>query len=303
MSSPVTDPALPVAVDVRGRLLGPLRRVVEGQLGWQVVDGPGGPVPAVVRLADAAADDGAPLPTLLLVQAGDDPVASAEAARRLAPVATVGWPCEPGELHRQVTRAARARPSEAATWALRVGGVAGGVGTTTVAAAIAGLTAWRGTAALWVTADPHVLPGDAPAVDPSALAATDLWGRARPVPGVEGLRAVRLVDGHQVPADGPQLGDPRAEAVVLDGGVRADVDVLVGRVDARTRRACAETTAGTVVLVGGPPDRRLAEVLGPRRVVVLERSARVGRAGELGRLPAALPGRWLRPLTVLAPQR
>lgn len=292
--------AVPVALDLRGRLAEGVRRAVEGN-GWQAVDEATAVlVPPVVRLADCAAAAGDGTPTVLLVTDDDRPNDAASACLRLDPVAVVGWPDERHELLTAVTSATAAprRPAAAAT-VLRLGGAAGGVGTTTVALALAGLSAWRGHRTLAVTCDPLLAPDAAPAVDPPALAAPDLWVRAAPIDGVPGARAVRTV----APAFEPTFVDPAIVTAVVDVGVAEDVDVLVLRPDAAGAAALQRTSAAAIVVVGtGPvPPRAMDAALGGRRRVDLSWSHRVARAALVGRVPAALPGRMIRALLPLAP--
>lgn len=294
--------ALPVALEVRSALHDTVRRVVEGTLGWQPVDEvTAGLVPPAVRLTDVSGTAGDGTPTVLLVAPDDDPRAAADAAVRLRPAALVGWPTPEDELVRAVARATSApRGTARSTPTIRLGGAAGGVGTTTVALALAGAVAWRGRAVLVASPDPVLLPSATPVIDPSALAAPDLWSRSAPLDGVPGARAVRTVG---LPGDGEVL-DPAVDTVVLDLGVATDVDVLVVRPDAAGLGALARTTAAVVVVCGpGPvPNRALSEAVGSRRRIDLPWSARVGRAGVVGRVPAALPGSYVRAVLALAPE-
>lgn len=295
--------ALPVALALSAALDDPVRRWVEGILGWQPVeDEPDGPVPPVVRLADptgfAAPDGGrrADVPTVLLVTDRDGAAASARAAARIVPAGIVAWPREREALADTVTSVlAVPRARRRATRLLRVGGAAGGVGATTVALALAGLAGWARRSTL-VVVHGHAPVRDAPRVPGAALASPDLWSRAAPLVGVEGTR-VLAVDGSA--ADAPAPRGP--ELVVLDAGTDADVDVLVCRADAAALAVVPTTSAGAVVIVGQGlvPPARLAIAAGGRRVVHLPTSARVARAHLEGLVPTALPGRWLRLLVPL----
>jgi hypothetical protein len=294
--------ALPVALEVRGALLERLRRVVEGTLGWQPVDEvTAGLVPPAVRLTDVSGTGGDGTPTVLLVAPDDPPRVAADAAARQRPSAIVSWPGSEADLIRAVARATAApRGVVRGTSTLRLGGAAGGVGTTTVVLAVAGAAAWRGRAVLVASDDPVLLPDGAPAIDPAAMAAPDLWTRAAPLEGVPDARAVRLVGP---PAD-VDVVDPSVDAVLLDHGVGTDVDVLVVRPDAAGLAALARTTAAVVVVVGrGPASARaVSDAVGSRRRIDLPWSARVGRAGVVGRVPAALPGTFVRAVLPLAPR-
>jgi hypothetical protein len=293
--------ALPVAIEVRGALLDPLRRTAEGVLGWQVVDEvTASLVPPAVRLVDtdAVRRDGTPI--VLLCTGDDDPVAAAEATARLVPDAVVGWPATDAMLSAAVGRAAatpRATAPSAAT--VRVGGAGGGVGTTTVALTLAGIAAWRGATVLLASGDGVLLPTGAPAVDPGALTAPDLFVRAAAVRGVVGARAVRTI----APVLDAEVRDPTVGVVVLDVGVADEVDVLVLRPDATGLAALERTAAAAVVVTGtGPvPGHVLTAAIGRRRRVDAPWSHRVARAALVGRVPAALPGRFVRSLAGLVP--
>ena len=83
------------------------------------------------------------------------------------------------------------------------------------------------------------------------------------------------------------------------GGVRFK---LPCRADGPGLAAAGRTTAAAVVVIGSGPaaTSAVAAACGSRRRVHLPRSARVARAGLAGRVPAGLPGSWLRPLLPLA---
>jgi hypothetical protein len=293
--------ALPVAIEVRGPLLDPLRRTAEGVLGWQVVDEvTASLVPPAVRLVDTTGvrRDGTPI--VLLCTADDDPVAAAEATARLGPDAVVRWPATDAALSVAVGRAAatpRATAPSAAT--VRVGGAGGGVGTTTIALTLAGIAAWRGATVLVASGDGVLLPTGAPAVDPGALTAPDLFVRAAAIRGVVGARAVRTT----APVLDVGVSDPTVGVAVLDVGVADEVDVLVLRPDATGLAALERTAAAAVVVTGtGPvPGHVLTAAIGRRRRVDAPWSHRVARAGLVGRVPAALPGRFVRSLAGLVP--
>jgi hypothetical protein len=295
--------ALPVALDLRGSLADEVRRVVEGSLGWQPVDDhTAGLVPPVVRLADVAAEVGDGTPTVLVVTAADAPRAAADAGLRLRPTVVIPWPCAEDELVRAVASATAApRGAVTPTPTVRLGGAAGGVGTTTVALALAGAAAWRGLPVLLASPDAVLLPEVAPGIDPAALAAPDLWSRAAPLEGVPGARAVRTYGS----TDEVAVVDPSVGAVVLDLGVATDVDVLVLRADAAGLTALGGTTASTAVVAGRGPasPRSLHEAIGRRRRIDLPWSTRVGRAGLVGRAPAAFPGTFIRAVSPLLPGR
>ena len=319
-AGPVAPPAaLPVALHLGDVHAEPVRSWLEGVLGWQVVDGAGDdPVPPVLLLRDHLTDHGAAdlrpgadvgvgsdLPTILLLRDGSDPVRAAAAAAAAAvgagseagmvPSAVLGWPSDREQLAEVAARLLTTfRQRSRSTSRLVVGGGAGGVGTTTVALALGGLRAWAGTRTLVGVRGLGVPWRGVPT---AALGGGDLWSVAQRAPGLESLRVVRLLDHDPV----PDVVDPAIEAVVLDAGPDPDADVLVCRPDAAGLAAMRTTTAAVVVVVGeGPaPHRAVLAAAGGRRLLRLAWSARVARAGAMGRLPAGLPGRWLRGLQPL----
>jgi hypothetical protein len=111
------------------------------------------------------------------------------------------------------------------------------------------------------------------------------------VPGVPNLSVVG--QGADVTA-AAWTGD----VVVVDAGtaVRSDTTLVVSRPDRGLRRAGAVDRP--VVIVGDQPlgPREARRVLGAPPLAHLRASARVARAGLVGRVPAALPGAWLREL-------
>jgi hypothetical protein len=307
---PAGRTALPVAVDVAAPTAAAVRAWCEGTLGWQVVDGDDrDPVPPVVRLVDHAAEVdpagrlaaaagavGAKEATVLLLPDGVEAASAAEAARRLQPVGVLRWPAERDQLPDLVERVlASGRDGHVGMPSLLVGGSAGGVGTTTVALALGGLRAWAGTSTLVAVRGDGLSPR---AVPTAALGAADLWAAADPRPGVDGLRAVRLVDHAPL----PQVVDPALGSVVLDAGVASEVDVLVCRLDRAGVSALERTGAAVTVVVGEPllPSRTVRALLGGRPVVRLPWSARVARAGLRDRVPADLPGTFLTALRAVA---
>jgi len=314
--------ALPVAVDLAAERADAVRSWVEGVLGWQVVDGgDADPVPAVLLLLDhreplalgpsgpdgdrgavepliaasPRAGAGTGVPTVLLLPDGSDPVRAAATAARLAPGAVLGWPSERELLPAVASGLLELPPRrEGAPARLLVGGSAGGVGTTTVTLALAGLRAWSGTRTL---AAVRGLGAPYRGVPAAALGGGDVWAAAERLPGIDALRALRLLDGGAV----PEITDPNVEAVVVDLGPDPDGDVLVCRPDAAGLAALSVTTAAAIVLVGDGPvaGRALTSAAGGRPVLRVPWSARVARAGAVGRVPAGLPGSWvarLRPL-------
>jgi hypothetical protein len=289
--------ALPVALDVDDDRL---RRHVEETLGWQPVDPSTALlVPPAVRFVDVTSsppDDRVPR----ILVAGDDPVGTARAALSLRPVEVVSWPEDRDRLVEVVAAAlARVRSRTGTGRVIRIGGAAGGVGTTTVCLAVGGLAAWQGHATLVAARDPVPLR-DISSVPAAAAGAPDLLRRTSPLPGTGHGHVVRVGDRGRF--DDPV--DASIALTVVDEGVAVDVDVLVVRPDAAALARLPDTTAALVVVVGdGPASMRdLGKVAGGRRGVAVPRSARVARAGLAGRVPDGLPGAWLRRLLpVLGP--
>jgi len=307
--APSPAQAVPVALALGERHVGSVRRWIEGTLGWQAVeDDLDGPVPPSVRivdvdggvrLLDAGADAGAAdrLPTLLLVEDDDVVALAADVARRLQPSGVCRWPDGRDELPDLVVRAiGQHRPGVEAGRVLRVGGIAGGVGTTTVALALTGLAAWSGLRALAVVHG-HAGVRDATPIPPDAVVSPDLWSRATPLPGVDGARVVHT--GPVGPARIPT--DRRIGLSVIDVGASAEPDIVVCRPDRGAVEQLPVTMAGAVVVVGRGllSPARMEELAGGRRVVHLPTSVRVARAVLRGHVPAGLPGTWLATLRPL----
>ena len=292
--------ALPVQVDVADPAGDRIRAWVEGTLGWQVIDHHTvSVVPPVCRLVDVAAAAGSgTTPTILLLADGDDPRAAAAAAQRAAPAAVLRWPHDRDELPSQAARiAAGQAPSATAPAELRIAAASGGVGATPVTLAVAGLVAWAGRPVLAVARGPVPVP-DVRAFDEDDLAGTGTWRAATAVPGCPALRVVRC-RGHV----GVVAIDPGpATAVIRDLGPDEDADVLVLRRDRPGLEALEVTSAGTAVVVdqGVVPRKAVTTAAGHRRLVEVPHSVRVARAGALRRVPASLPGRWLRLLAPIA---
>jgi hypothetical protein len=298
--APAALSAVPVALALGERHVGSVRRWLEGTLGWQSVDDDlDGPVPPAVRIVDldgaqrvlAAGPDLAWLPTVLLVEEDDPPARAAEVARRLVPTGVCRWPEGRDLLPSIVAAAVRGpRPGGGSGRVLRVGGVAGGVGTTTVALALAGLAAWSGRRALAVLQG-HAGVRDVTAVPADALGAPDLWSRATPLPGIAAARVVHT--GTAVPRVAPQ--DRRIEVSVLDVGTDPELDVVVCRPDGAAAEQLPTTMAGAVVVVGRGllSPARVRELAQGRLVLEVPVSVRVARAALRGQVPVGLPGSWL----------
>lgn len=283
------DQALAVELHLEGPHAARVRDWVESVLGWQPVEGADAGLVPSLAVTDAVSTVVTALPTIVLVDPGDDPVLVASRVVLVDAVAVVVWPAERDDLPAVAARIANEQRPAASAPLLRVGGACGGVGSTTVALALGGLVAWSGTRTL-VLGRGHVPVRDVVRVAAEATGAHGIWAHATPVPGVPNLRAL-AVDGE--PADQP----PGHEAglVVVDAGVDTDVDVLVGRRDAATLAALERTCAAVLVLAddGPAPPGSLRDALGRRRLVPMPMSARVAAANLGGRVPSALPGRWL----------
>lgn len=293
------DDEVLVALAMRGPAAPGVARVVEAALGWHVV-APDDPVlPARCRLVDLAglhAVGRVPgLADVLVVDADDPPAELAAAARAAA--AVVGPDPGPDELRDALERLVPPAP-RAGPWR-SIGASAGGVGCTTVAAALAGLRAWRTGPTLLVASGPAHLDA-VPTLGAADLASPAAWAAAVPAPGVPDLRVARWRDSvDAVP------GDVAGPPTVVDLGpvdvAAGPLDVLVVRPDrAGVRAAGAALGRPVVVVVGdGPCGVGAVRTAAVGRVVELVWSARVAAAAARGRLPAGLPGRWLQPLVPL----
>jgi hypothetical protein len=302
--------ALPVSVEVTGRLGPEVRRYVEGILGWQPVDpDTARVVPPALRLLSATAGQArdaeavraapATIPAVLLLDDEVDAVTAAVAGARLQPAATLRWPADRDRLAERAAALLRRAPAPASsTDVVRVAGAGGGVGTSTVALALAGLAAWRELQVLVVVGSGAPV-GEVRRVAADALGAPDLLQRATPLPGVAGAAAV-LVEEPVGDVDGRATG---ADVVVVDAGRDTEPDVLVCRPDRAALQRLPTTTAGIVVVNGDGPvgEAALARAAGGRRRIVLPSSTRVARAGLHARVPTGLPGTWLRRLLPAVP--
>jgi hypothetical protein len=292
----------PVALEVEPEHDEPLRRWIEGVLGWQAVDRTTSrlvpPTVHLVGLEGDPPDDG--VARVLILPEDADPRGVVAACTRLRPVTGIVWPRQREDLARVVEQvAAGSVRLRSHRHVVRVGGVAGGVGTTTVVLALAGLVGWQDRRTLAVVRG-DTPAADVPVVSPEAVGAADLWSRLRGLPGVPAARAVRVAG----PAPAAEPRDPTIEFAVLDHGVDTDTDVVVCRPDAAARERLPGTTAGAVVVMGPGPLRlpELRAAAGGRPITVLPWSSRVARAGFRRRVPTSLPGAWLRCLLPLLPQ-
>lgn len=295
---------LPVTVDLPGVLGQEVTAYVEGEAGWQVV-ADGGPPRPVLVLTDRPRT-GQPCVVVVEGVPGHDITRAALLAGALD---VIGWPADRARLADAPLRAQTTRPPEGRGRVLRVGGASGGAGTSTVSLALAGLLAWAGLRTLVVGSEDLLrLCGCAPWEGPGATevatldpddARREVAALARPVAGVEGL-AVLGGATTGLPTRGSAARAWPTDVVVWD--VRSghgEADVLVGRPDAGLR-AVAGVAVPVVVMGEGPLDARgVRGVLGRPPLAWLPASARVARAGLAGRVPSALPGRWLQGLHVL----
>lgn len=297
-------PALPVGVDTGPALDAAVRRFVESAFGWQPVDATTSAlVPPVVhlvgldRVEQALATDG--VPRILLVSPDTAPSVVAEALVETAALAALAWPDERDQLEAVVGRVlARRRTVTSGAPMLRVGGASGGVGTTTVVLALAGLAGWRGIPTLAGVRLPAPIAMPC-RVDTEAFRSPELFARATPVPGVSAMRVVAS-DG-AVPV--PEPVDTRIGLAVIDDGVADDVDVLVVRPDRAGIERLERTTAAIIVVAGSGPatDADLARAASGRRGIRLPWSHRVARAGFHQRIPGGLPGSWVMRLAQVVP--
>jgi hypothetical protein len=288
-----TGGALPVLVAADDRLRAQLVPWLEGTLGWQVTDAD--ELPAGVALVGAGRPPPTGVPCVVLVRDDDPPHLAARSATTSA--AVLRWPEERDRLAAVVGDLLHVHAPAAMSTTVRLGGSAGGVGTTTVALALGGLLAWHGQRALVVASGDVPVPW-APRLDPGALSAHRTWDAAVAVAGVPGLRAVAVHPGPRV-----ATAVPDGVVVLRDDGVASDVDVLVCARDRAGLAARDATAAAAVVVVGRGAVHDAAwdrgSDTGPRQLPV-PWSARVGRAGVVQRVPASLPGRWLAGLAPLA---
>lgn len=261
--------ALPVAVDIVDvDLAREVTVFVESHLGWQVVlDGPD--LPARLRLTDRVrAARGA---VLLRRTPSAEQVSEGIRAGALEVLA---WPTTPERLSATVPADRRSLAGRVT----RVCGLAAGVGTTTVALAVAATHAWSGTCT-WLVAEARHMTGMTSA-EPAAQCPS--------LPGLRLAGHVRDIAGSSTPAD----------AIVVDLGVGRQGDVVVSRPDHHLASAAPHLRGVLVVTVGrgglhpGERDRLLLEACH----VHLPWDFRVARGVLDGTLPGVFPGRWLQPL-------
>lgn len=276
---PHMEIALPVSVDLTDPdLAADVTSHIESVLGWQAM-APGPHLPVRLRLADAP-DPGGP-PTVVIRRGAGGP--DIRDAVRAGALDVLTWPDDAARLTDLVPPPVAVRPARRV---LVVAGAAAGVGTSTVALALGALHAWTGQRVLVLTDRSGLqLAG----VDRAEAAG----GGSIEVPGVPRLRLGTDLPGPTGATEG--CGD--LDVLVADGGTTSRATILVGRPDGRLLRALTAptTTAAVVVTVGEGAlhPAELARVIGDRDAIALPWSFRVGRAGLRGRVPGALPGRYL----------
>jgi hypothetical protein len=259
---------------------------VERDLGWQVVD-PSGPLTPVLALADRVC---ASLPWIAVTD-GSPGAEQIRSHLTSGAVDVVGWPQDRLRIPLLAAQIDQGRAgASAGTSRITVAGVAGGVGTSTVALAIGGLLAWSGAVVLVSgTADMVTLAASRRPADLHH----GTYGSTAPS-AVEGVPRLSVVDRGTDVAASAWSGD----VVVVDAGtsVTADTTLVVTRPDRGLRRASA--TNRPVVVVGDQPlsVRDARRLLGAALLAHLPTSARVARAALESRVPASLPGAWLRDL-------
>lgn len=274
----------PPVIPFRHHLAGPghdrIVRWLTDELGWQPLED-GTEVAPWITIADVPGAAAARRVDVLLVTGSSPPAAAAAAAVATVPRFVVAWPEE-----RDVLRGLDlAPPNPDAAERIDVGGSAGGVGTSIIAATLAAAAAWGGREVLLLDR-PRPARG---VVRSDDLESPRLWSAADRVHGVDRLRRVAVA------GEVDRFDPGAASLVVVDRGPRIDVDVLVLRRDRAGLEGLAATTAGGLVLTddGLLPRGDIQEAAGGRRLVLAPWSSRVARADLRGRVPGALPGTWV----------
>lgn len=309
---------LPVSVELPGALGQELTRFVEAEAGWQVVAPAGPPLPVLVLAAQP--QPGRPCVVVVAGRPTADDIREGLLAGALD---VIGWPEGRARLLDVPLRFTEPAPRGPLPAVLRVVGTAGGAGTSTVALALAGLCAWSGRRTVVVGGeDLLALCGGAGWSGPgvAALQALGPGGAAvefpavtRPVPGVRGLR-VLSGEGNALPEptgwpvdvvvtdQRAALPPPSPHSSIVPAArssaaapKQGDALVVVTRPDGTARLAAGLARTAAVLVVGqGPLDRLgVRRVLGRSEDAWLPASARVARAGLLGRVPSSLPGTWV----------
>jgi hypothetical protein len=309
VAAPPPDAAVPrdvpVQVAVVGELGGQVTDWLERDLGWQVVSGHGALAPLGVVTDQPDAARGA-----VVVVDGRRPDAErADVLRRglrAGALDVVTWQGERDRLVAAVLATAVGDPDHAGRVGggpgrrrpLRVAGVCGGAGASTVALALGAWAAWSGARVVVVGGDdllslcgldPWQGPGSVElAALPHADAGAEVMGLSHGVPGVERLRVlggggrVGAVDGWPV------------DLVVVDAGLRVGQARLLVGTAGRRLAAVAGRRGHVLVRVRDATSRRAAvRTLRGSPGGWIADDPRVARAGQLGSMPATLPGRWL----------
>lgn len=291
---------LPVAVELPGQLGQEVTAFVEVEAGWQVVTSAGPPRPVLVLASGVR-----PGVATVVVLEGSPAPARVRTELLAGALDVIGWPADRDRLRDAPLRIRHLAPAGPRPRTVGIAGVAGGVGTSTVALAVAGMLAWSGRRVIVAGADDLLRltglprwtgPGtpELAALGPGD-AGREIAGIIRPVAGVPGLSVIGG-GGRSVTST---AGWP-ADVVVLDAGCHADrtnADLLVARPDAALRAAAESGPVRDVptVLVGEAPLGRAAarRLVAGGPVATVPHAARVARAALAGRVPSGLPGSWL----------
>src|SRR5690625_1919626 len=138
---------LPVAVEIPGPLGQEVAAYAETELGWQVVGIDGPPAPVVVLAPDLHPDR----PTIVIT--GSASPVDMSTMLEAGAVDVIGWPDERDRLRTAPARVRRTASTAPGPPVVRIAGVAGGVGTSTITLAIGGALAWAGNQVLVVGDD------------------------------------------------------------------------------------------------------------------------------------------------------
>lgn len=308
---------LPVSVELPGVLGQEVSRYVEVEAGWQVVS-PGGPPTPVLALA------GAPQPGRACVVVVDGAPTAEQVREGLFAGAldVLAWPADRARLLEAPQRIAHPESPARGPGFLRVAGVAGGVGTSTVALALGALLAWSGRRTV-VVGDQDLLalcgmagwsgPGAAELSALGPAAAGEFDAVARPVRGVPGLLVLAgdgaaPTDTTAWPVDAV-LADTRAQGPELTR-LADSPEALATRhpTPAEALAASAEVLPAEHVPYRAPtPVEAFAAEHGPERPATSAEAFASGpppnqaaAGAEAGALAGRRPGRALTPAEVFA---
>ena len=285
---------LPVCVDLPPALAAEVAAFVETEAGWQVV-ARGGP-PAPVLAVTAEVSDG----PFVVVTDGPAPARQVADALQAGALDVIAWPQDRERLLSAPLRIRDTpRPGTAPT-IVTIAAAGGGAGASTLALAVGGLAAWGGARCL-VVGDDDLLrlagidawdgPGspELAALEP-AHAAAEVPDVARAVAGLDGLQ---VLGGGEVEAS--FAGWPY-DVVVVDRRAPARIgaaDLVITTRDVSLANAARVEAAVVLRDHGALTTAQARRLLGRAPVGVVAESARVARAGQSGRVPSSLPGRWL----------